>query len=153
MVKKTILWIIFALFSGAILGKITFDKYENLDVQKVINLNDKIYMIKYVTYSKEDEMAKELSDVERYIYIENDGKYSAYVGAAASKENAQKIVDIYASKKIKLTLEKVSINNDEFIQNLNEYEKLLSATQDENSLIIIEKQIMSCYEQTVVSDE
>lgn len=151
--KKTIIWIIVALISGAALGKLTFDRYENLDVQKVINLNDKIYMVKYGTYDSEDEMANKLTDVERYIYIVNNGKFSAYVGASTSLKNAQKIVSVYAAKNIKLTLEKVKINNEEFIQNLNEYEKLLDATEDEKSLIIIQKQIMSCYEQLVVENE
>ena len=39
-----------------------------------------------------------------------------------------------------------------FIQNLNEYEKLLSATDDEASLLIIERQILSCYESVVQND-
>lgn len=151
--KKTIIWIIIALASGAILGKLTFDKYENLDIQKVINLNDKIYMIKYGSYDSFDKMANELTDIDRYIYIENNKKFNAYVGASTTRENAQKIVDIYALKNIKLTLEKVTINNEEFIQNLNEYEKLLDATDDEKSLLIIQKQIMSCYEQLVVENE
>ena len=37
-------------------------------------------------------------------------------------------------------------------QNLNEYEKLLSATDDEASLLIIERQILSCYESVVQND-
>ena len=50
------------------------------------------------------------------------------------------------------TITKVKIDNDEFIQNLNEYEKLLSATDDEASLLIIERQILSCYESVVQND-
>ena len=49
-------------------------------------------------------------------------------------------------------IKKVKIDNDEFIQNLNEYEKLLSATDDEASLLIIERQILSCYESVVQND-
>lgn len=142
-----------ALLSGAILGKLTFDRYENLEVEKVVNLNDKIYMLKYGSYDNEEAMAENVTLVERYVFIENDGKFSAYVGASTTKKNAQKIADIYASKNVKLTIEKVTINNDEFIQNLNEYEKLLEATEDEKSLLIVQNQILSCYEQMVVKDE
>ncbi|MEE0699051.1 MAG: hypothetical protein U0M66_00375 [Bacilli bacterium] len=151
--KKTIIWIVVALLSGAILGKLTFDRYENLEVEKVVNLNDKIYMLKYGSYDNEEAMAENVTLVERYVFIENDGKFSAYVGASTTKKNAQKIADIYASKNVKLTIEKVTINNDEFIQNLNEYEKLLEATEDEKSLLIVQNQILSCYEQMVVKDE
>ena len=64
----------------------------------------------------------------------------------------QKLKKIYDAKKIKTTIAKVKIDNDEFIQNLNEYEKLLSATDDEASLLIIERQILSCYESVVQND-
>ena len=98
-------------------------------------------------------MAEKLKKIDRYIYIEKNGKYSAYLGATVSSLSADKIVNLYKLKGIKLKKEKVLINNEEFIQNLNQYEKLLTATDDEKSLIIIEKQIMSLYEQTVVEDE
>lgn len=151
--KRTIIWTLIALASGAILGKVTFDRYENLEVQKTVNIDDKIYMLKYGTYSSEDEMVEKLKKIDRYIYIEKDGKYSAYLGATASSLSADKIVNLYVLKGIKLKKERVLIDNEEFIQNLNQYEKLLAATDDEKSLIIIEKQIMSLYEQTVVEDE
>lgn len=151
--KKTIIWVFIALASGALLGKVTFDKYENLEVEKTANMNDKVYMLRYGVYKSEDDMAKNLKGIERYVYIVKDGKYSAYLGITASSKNADKIINLYTLKNIKLKKEKVLINNNEFIQNLNEYEKLLDATDDEKSLIIIEKQIMSCYEQMVVEDE
>lgn len=151
--KKTVIWIIIALLSGAILGKLTFDRYENLDVQKVISMDDKIYMLKYGTYGNEESMAENVTAIDRYVFIENNGKFSAYVGASTTRKNAQKIADIYASKNVKLTIEKVSIRNEEFIQNLNEYEKLLDATEDEKSLLIVQNQILSCYEKMVVKDE
>ena len=43
--------------------------------------------------------------------------------------------------------------NEEFIENLNEYEKLLKATDDYKSLLIIENQILSCYMNLVVDNE
>lgn len=151
--KKTIIWALLALASGALLGKVTFDRYENLEVQKTASIDDKVYMLRYGIYSSEDEMSSKLKKMDRYIYIEKDGKYKVYLGVTASSLNADKIVNLYILKGIKLKKEKVLINNEEFIQNLNQYEKLLDATNDEKSLIIIENQIMSCYEQTVVEDE
>lgn len=151
--KKTLFWVFMALISGAFLGKVTFDKYENLDIQNVISLNNKIYMLKYGTYANLDEMQDDVTGVDRYIYIQNGDRISAYVAISATKKNINKIKDIYLSKNLKLTIEKVTINNDEFVQNLNEYEKLLEATEDEKSLLIIENQILSCYEKVVVNNE
>ena len=151
--KKTVLWVLAALISGAILGKVTFDKYEKIDVQSVISFNNKVYMLRYGTYSNLDEMYEKVTNVDRYIYIDKEDGVSAYVGVSTTKKNANKIKDVYLDKKIELTVEEVTINNDEFIQNLNEYEKLLDATEDEKSLLIIENQILSCYEETVVNNE
>ena len=151
--KKTLFWVFMALISGAFLGKVTFDKYENLDIQNVISLNNKIYMLKYGTYANLDEMQDDVTGVDRYIYIQDGDRISAYVAISTTKKNINVIKDIYLSKNLKLTIEKVTINNDEFVQNLNEYEKLLEATEDEKSLLIIENQILSCYEKVVVNNE
>ena len=148
--KKTIFWILLALVSGALLGKFTFDKYENVDIKQVISVNDKVYALKYGTFGNTEQMSEEISNVERYIYIEEENRVTAYVGITTTKENADKLKVIYDKKNVPTSIEKISINNEEFIQNLNEYEKLLDATDDDNSLLIIEKQILSCYEQLVV---
>lgn len=151
--KKTILWVFIALVSGALLGKLTFDKYDNLNIKQVANLDEKIYMLKYGEYNSEDDMSNKLKDIDRYIYIEEDGNYSVYLAITKTLDNANKILNLYTLKNIKLEIEKVYIDNEEFISNLNEYEKLLSATDDEKSLLIIERQILSCYTTMVVEDE
>ncbi len=151
--KKTLFWVLVAIISGAFLGKVTFDRYENVEVQNVISINDEIYALKYGTYHDLDEMQSNVTEVDRYVYVEKDDKVKAYVAFSTTKKNINKIKNLYDSKKINLKVEKITINNDEFIQNLNEYEKLLEATFDEKSLLIIENQILSCYEKTVISDE
>ena len=151
--KKTIIWVLIALVSGALLGKLTFDKYENIDLQNVISFNNEVYMLKYGTYSTVEEMQASVTKVERYVYIEKTGEVSAYVAISTTNKNINKIKDVYSSKGITLSVEKVMINNDAFIQNLNEYEKLLEVAEDENSLLMIQNQILSCYEDEVVKDE
>ncbi len=151
--KRTLLWVFIALASGALLGKLTFDRYDNLSIKQVANLDEKIYMLKYGSYSSEDDMSNKLKDIDRYIYIEEDGNYSVYLAITKTLDNANKILNLYTLKNIKLEIEKLSIDNEEFISNLNEYEKLLSATEDEKSLLIIQRQILACYTSLVVEDE
>lgn len=152
IMKKTIIWVLFALLSGALLGKITFDRYEKIDTKNVISYNNYVYMLKYGSYKTVDDMLGKITDIDRYIYITDENKTTAYISIAKTKENLGKIKKIYDAKKIKTTISKVKIDNDEFIQNLNEYEKLLSATDDSSSLLIIERQILSCYESVVQND-
>lgn len=151
--KKTIIWIIFAIISGVVLGRVTFEKYDSLKVEDVISFNKNTYMLKYKTYDNIKKMEKDISNIDRYIYIEDDKKVIVYIAISSTKDNIKKIRKIYSDKGIKTSIEKVEIDNDEFIQNLNEYEKLLTAAESESSILIIENQILSCYEELVVNNE
>lgn len=151
--KKTIIGIIIAILAGVLLAKLTFDKYEKVDTKNVISYDDEVYMLKVGSYDSVDEMQRSALDFERYIYIEKEGKVTVYIGIAKTRENMEKIKNVYDDKNVKTTIENVTINNDEFIQNLNEYEKLLDVTEDANSLLIIENQILSCYEDIMVNYE
>ncbi len=151
--KKTIIGIIIAILAGVLLAKLTFDKYEKVDTKNVISYDDEVYMLKVGSYDSVDEMQRSALDFERYIYIEKEDKVTVYVGIAKTLDNIEKIKKVYDDKNVKTTIENVTINNDEFIQNLNEYEKLLDVTEDANSLLIIENQILSCYEDIMVKDE
>ena len=151
--KKTIIGIIIAILAGVLLAKLTFDKYEKVDTKNVISYDDEVYMLKVGSYDSVDEMQRSALDFERYIYIEKEDKVTVYIGIAKTRENMEKIKNVYDDKNVKTTIENVTINNDEFIQNLNEYEKLLDVTEDANSLLIIENQILSCYEDIMVHYE
>lgn len=151
--KKTIIGIIIAILAGVLLAKLTFDKYEKVDTKNVISYDNEVYMLRVGTYDSVDEMQRSALDFERYIYIEKEDKVTVYIGIAKTRENIEKIKNVYDDKNVKTTVETVTINNDEFIQNLNEYEKLLDVTEDANSLLIIENQILSCYEDIMVKDE
>ena len=151
--KNTIIWIMLALISGVVLGKMTFNKYKKVDSVSVMKDDSEVYMLKYATYSNEDEMYDNTVGIDRYIYIQDGNKITVYITITKTKENAEKMKKVYLNKNINSSIVKVNIDNTEFIQNLTEYEKLLSATDDDKSLLIIENQILSCYEQVVVEDE
>ena len=151
--KKTILWIFFALISGAILGRLTFNKYESLNVTNVVRLDDSVYMLKYGSYNNYDEMLNDMSSLERFVYVKNNDIYNSYIAISKTNDNINKIYDIYKEKYPNIKIEKLNIDNNEFIQNLDEYEKLLDATYDNSSLLIIENQILSCFEKMVNQDE
>lgn len=151
--KKTFLWIFFALISGAGLGIFTFSKYENLKTENTFNEGSNIYALFYNSYNTEEEMYESVIDVERYIFLTTNAKTDVYIAVSNTKDNIKKIKKIYDNKNINTTIKTININNYEFIQNLNEYEKLLSASDDEKSLLMVQNQILSCYEKLVLSDE
>ena len=151
--KKTILWILLAGISGIILGRLTFNKYENLTVENTINLDDGVYMLKYGIYDSFDLMINDMSSIERFVYIKENEKYKAYIAISKSMDNINKIKKIYDNKNNNLEIVQVKIDKNEFILNLDEYEKLLDACEDEKSILIVVNQILSCYEKLVSNDE
>lgn len=151
--KKTFIWIILALISGAVLGRITFNFYDKVDTQNVISYDNYVYLLRYGKYDSFEEMKDKVIDIDRYIYIEKNNIFTSYVAISKTEENLRKIKKIYDNKNIKLDIVREKIDNEEFIQNLNEYEKLLSATEEDKSLLIIENQILSCYESVVAASE
>lgn len=151
--KKTLIWILLAGISGIILGRLTFDKYENLTVENTIKLDDGVYMLKYGIYDSFDLMINDMSSIERFVYIKENEKYKAYIAISKSMDNINKIKKIYDNKNYNLEIEQVNIDNNEFILNLDEYEKLLDACEDEKSILIVVNQILSCYEKLVSNDE
>lgn len=151
--KKTIIWVLVALVSGGLLGKFTIDRYEKVEITPVMKVDNDVYALYYGSYSNTDEMSEDIVDIDKYIYIEQNNNVYVYLALAKTNSNAKKFKKIYESKNMDVSVVKITINNEEFIQNLNEYEKLLSATDDENSLMIIENQILSCYTDLVVGHE
>lgn len=151
--KKMFFWIFLALISGAILGKLTFDKYEKIDSSNVISYNKKLYGLLLGEFKTLDDMQNKIKDFDRYVYIKYNDKYKAYISFSKTEKNINKLKKIYDKKNTKVLVDKLEIDNEEFIQNLNEYEKLLDVTDDENSLLIIENQLLACYDEVVVKDE
>lgn len=148
--KKIILSIFLAILLGAILGKITFDKYDQNNIRKVIKLDGNLYMLKYSSYKSYNDMVKGTYEFDRYVYIKKNNGYTVYTAISKTRENIDKINKLYDNKYI---VQKVNVSNDEFIQNLDEYEKLLTLANDKETIMVIENQILSCYEKMVVNNE
>ena len=97
--KKTIFWVLLAVLFGSLLGKATFDKYEDVKLDTVISYNDKMYALKYGTYKSFDDMKKALKNIERYIYIKTNDDINVYLAIAEKEVNIKKIKKYMIIKK------------------------------------------------------
>ena len=147
--KKKIVYFIFVFMLGLTIGTYVLNRYKALNYEETSDSNT-VYMLNYADFNSYDDMVNSIVDVDQYIYIDDGSKYKTYLAIAKTKENAQKVKNIYEEKN--LSIKKVSIDNLEFLQNLNEYEKLLDASSDKQAILTIEKQILSCYEKMVANE-
>lgn len=151
--KKKVLSILFAIIFGLLIGKTIINKYDNKTVVAAKTFDNEVYAIYYGSYNSLKEVDDNVKEIDKYIYIEEGNIYYVYLALTKTRENAVKFKDIYKDLKNKVSIVKISIDNSEFILNLEEYEKLLNETTDKDSLIIIENQILACYLDTVVNDD
>lgn len=151
--KKKILSILFACLIGLLFGKTIINKYDNSSVVAAKTFDNEVYAIYYGLYNSLKELDNNVKELDKYIYIEEGNKYYVYLAITKTRENAVKFKEIYKNLNNKVSIVKINIDNNEFILNLEEYEKLLNETTDENSLMIIENQILACYFDTVVNND
>ena len=151
--KKKVLSILFAIIFGLLIGKGIINKYDNNSIVAAKTFDNEVYAILYGSYNSLKEVDENTRELDKYIYIEEGNLYYVYLALTKTKENAVKFKNIYKDLNNKVSIVKINIDNNEFILNLEEYEKLLNETTDKNSLIIIENQILACYLDTVVNDD
>lgn len=84
-----------------------------------------------------------------YITVEEENKYYTYLGMTLDKKLAEKIKAIYEKKEIPIYIKPVTIDNQEFLNELGQYDILLKNTEDFSQIENILETILSTYEETL----
>ena len=152
MKKTTILYILGAILIGVFIGKYVYNGYQNETKETFKDMNENIYLLQYGVYSSNDSMVENTKNLKNYFYYIENNKYHVIIGVTMDKDLKDKIKkansidnDIY--------IKKVSINNDEFIESLKQYDNLIKNTEDKTTILTAEKQILSKYEELIINNE
>lgn len=152
MKKTTILYILGAILIGVFIGKYVYNGYQNETKEAFKDMNENIYLLQYGVYSSNDSMVENTKNLKNYFYYIENNKYHVIIGVTLDKDLKDKIKkansidnDIY--------IKKVSINNDEFIESLKQYDNLIKNTEDKTTILTAEKQILSKYEELIINNE
>ncbi len=149
-IKKIFIIILPVLF-GIILGKYIYT-ISNFNTKEVFNENYSIYLLQYGVYSSKDNMKNNTNELSNYFYYKDKKGYHVIIGIVKNKNNFEKIRDSYEISS-NIYLKEVKITNMEFYENLGQYENLISKSNDKNFIINAEKQVLSKYEELVLSNE
>lgn len=84
-----------------------------------------------------------------YITVEEENKYYTYLGMTMDKSLAEKIKSSYNEKGIPVYIKLVSITNQEFLNELTQYDVLLNNTLEFSQMENILETILSTYEETL----
>lgn len=151
---KGIYLFVFCLVLGGLMGKFMLDQYavkeEEIEVAKT---NNTVYFIEEGTYTSIEEMEEKVTNVEYYIYTEKDGKYYTYVGMTLKSENIKKLQNYFTNIGYDTSIKEFNINEGAFLEVLQQYDLMLEGTEDTNTISAICSQVLSKYEEIVLSDE
>lgn len=142
MKKNIIIYFFTAISVGFILGEVLYSDFKrNLD-----NSNYNAYLVQIGSFEENDlEVNK-----SNYLILKEDGYYNVYAGITSKLSNATKIKEIYEDEKIKTVIKPTTINNVEFMSNLEQFDVLLSEVDNKDNLISINDVIISKYEELIL---
>ena len=147
--KKYLFPVSASLILGVIMAYFIIKQYETLPALAVSSEAESLYYIQRGIYSDIDSMKENMKDFNHYIYNVEDNQYYTYIGITANKDNALKIQSYYKSIGYDTFLKEKITDDEEFINILNQYDGLLSKTDDSESIKVICNQVLAKYEELV----
>lgn len=148
MKKNFLIAVFVAIFLGFFSAQIIYSNYRD-------NLNDSsynAYMIQIGTYDDKEKLESIFANSDNYLVVEEEGKYNVYAGITTDLINANKIKTLYEKKEFVPSIKPITINNVEFVSNLEQYDILISEVDSEDNIISINDVILSSYKEMVLGN-
>lgn len=149
--KKYLLTFLLAIIIGFFLSNIFLNQYNDKSKILVSSSGEELYFIQYGVYSSEASMEENTLDLQSYIYNIIDDKYYVFVGITRNKDNADKISKYYKENNHDTIIKQYFVNNNTFLNNLYNYDKVLSNTKDSIVISSITNQVLINYEEVVIN--
>jgi len=151
--KKYLFTFLLAIIIGFFLSVFFIKQYDSFTGIKVSGIGEELYFVQYGVFSSLESMENETITLENYVYNINDNMYYVYVGITKKEDNANKIVDYYKSLGYPTIIKKFEITNSKFLEELTNYDSILSSTTDKTVIASLISQVLSKYEEVVINGE
>lgn len=143
--KKKIFYYIIILITGIIVGR---NIYLSKSTQTFSN-KDIYYFIQEGVYSSKSIMEENIKNMDLKVVDELDNKYYVYLGITKDESIAKKLKEIYESQGYQIYIKEVSLSNEEFNNNVTQFDLLINATTSEKEILTIEKVVLANYEEII----
>lgn len=144
--KKT--FVVSAIF--IVLGLIIGNNIRNFNynsVKEIVSKNESFYFLQEGVYEKKENLEKNIKNLEQKVVDYQDNKYYVYVGITKNKNIAQKIKKIYAKKGLNLYEKVKTISNEEFTNNVTQFDLLINNSTTDEEILTIEEVVLANYEE------
>ena len=145
MKNKIIIGCFFILF-GFTIGKITFSKIQNPFLK---NNGEKYYFLQEGIYYSKDQ----LQNIKQKVLEYTDGKIYVYTGITKDLEVAEKLINLYDDHNIQLSIKERYLSNEEFKNNVEQFDLLIKSSKDKDEILKIEEVVLANYEEIIKNRE
>ena len=142
---KNILPAILCILVGFFMSNFMFQQYDKEGISKVSSERNNVYSIL-------ENMKESLKNVETYIYEESDKLFYAYVGMTKESTNLEKIEGYFKELGYVIYRKERKVTSAAFQEVLAQYDLMLKETTDKKTIGSIMNQVISKYEELVLSD-
>ena len=143
--KKTMFKCIGSIILGIIIGNILFS---NRTIFKKENKEDKYYFLQEGVYTN-NILKNNMSNLTHKVIEKKDNKIYIYIGITKDIEIAEKLINIYEEKNIKLSIKEKYIRNNELKNNIEQFDLLINASRDVDEILTIEEVVLANYEEII----
>lgn len=152
--KKILIPILCSTLIGAFLGFYLFKEYDsNVSIKPVFNFSqDKVYFLQLGAYSTLDKAKEASKDFTNYLYIIEDNNYHVYIAITASLDNANKLKALFKEKGYNIYIKEKYVNNDNFINLLNQYDEVISKSDEYEAILKVNEKVLLEYKEVVNSE-
>ena len=135
------------------MGNFMFNQYGIEDTTAVVSSNgETLKFLQAGVYSSKESMEESMKGFNYYIYSVKDNMYYVYIGITKSEDNLDKLKKHFKEKGYDIYAADIYIDDVQFIETLDQYEKVLKETTDTKTIDAVCSQVLSKYEEQVLND-
>lgn len=150
--KKTMIISLASIILGAISAMLLNSTYK----EKLINTFSEgktYYFIQEGVYSSKEIMTENTKDIQVKTVDTLNNKQYVYLGITRDNNNAKKIKDIYEKKGYQIYIKEQNLSNEEFYNNVTQFDILVNSTDKESEILTIEEVVLANYEELIKKDK
>lgn len=142
--------------ASIILGALSAMLLSSTYKEKLINTFSEgktYYFIQEGVYSSKEIMAENTKDILVKTVDTLNNKQYVYLGITRDNNNAKKIKDIYEKKGYQIYIKEQNLSNEEFYNNVTQFDILVNSTDKESEILTIEEVVLANYEELIKKDK
>ena len=114
-----------------------------------INKNNTYYFLEEGVYSSKENINTSISNITHKVISKKQDYYYVYLGITKNIEVAKKIKELYEERGYKIKIKEIKLKNEEFSNNVNQFDILLKEAKTLEEILTIEKIILSNYDDLI----